>query len=110
MIAKFYSEVLNCLLLNFSSCVALADAGNEVYQYGQDTYIDCKIGEFGDSLEALLSWSGIYGVFMNYYYYEKPVQSALFNAYTSWSTGNWYQLGKDAGEVYRMLFKFSYSV
>ena len=107
LIAKFYGEILNCLLLQFDSCIAITDIGDDMIEFFQALDLNCKLGELGSKFEALLSWTGIYGVFTNYYYYEKPIDDALLNAITSWGSGDWYQLGLDFGEVFRMIFNFN---
>jgi len=90
LITTFYSEVLNCLLLKFESCIELASIGDQMIQFVQELDLNCKLGELGSKVLGLLSWNGIYGVFTNYYYYEKPIDSAILNAIASWGTGDWY--------------------
>ena len=107
LIATFYSEVLNCLLLQFESCIKLTTIGDQLIEFGQDLDLNCKLGEMGEKLKGLLTWAGLYSVFTNYYYYEQPIDAALSNAITSWGNGDWNQLGVDVGETFRMVFEFN---
>jgi hypothetical protein len=89
LIVKFYSEVLSCLSLQFTSCVLLADAGNEIVEYLQSVDLACKSGELVDKILGLASWNGLYSVFTNYYLYEVTVNSVIIDMPVALKAQDW---------------------